>query len=600
MSENIIQGHLAKLIRESAKNYAECSALKIKKNGEWFNTNYKQMLEQIDALVAAFMKMSVKKGENIAIFSGNKREWPIADFAIQSLRAVTVPIYGTNTAKQTEYIVKDASIRIIFVGDQSQYDKAIEIKNNSSLQIIIAMEDEIKISGQDSYYMTSLINENKDNLPSEEIEKILSEATSDELCTLIYTSGTTGDPKGVMLNHLNFFHQIDSITAEFNLSSNDRSLAFIPLSHVYERAWSYVVFYKGMQNNYCEDPKLVIDTMKEVNPTAMVSVPRLYEKIYATIWDRLASAPFIRRMIFKWSLWVGFRFNKRKYRKRWIGPMARFHYSIADKLVLKKIRALLGGDKNFFSAGGAPLSKDIEEFFLSVGLLVCQGYGLTETSPVIACNTPSAFKFGTVGKPLSGVDVKIDLETGEILAKGPNLTCGYYNKPELTTEAFTKDGWFKTGDVGGLDKEGYLVITDRIKDFIITSSGKNVAPLRIETIVGVDHYIEQICTIGDKRKYISALVVPNFPALEEFAKSQNISFVTREELIANPKIIDFYKERIDLASVELSQFEKIKKFHLLAKEFSQENGEITPTLKIKRKIIASNYAEIIEKLYAED
>ena len=506
--------HLAKMIRESAKNHPECDALKIKKNGEWLITSYKEMLAQIDALVAAFMKMSVKKGENIAIFSGNKREWPIADFAILSLRAVTVPIYGTNTAKQAEYIINDASIRIIFVGDQAQYDKTVEIKSNTSLKIIIAMEDDIKISGQDSYYMSSLINENKANLPSEEIEKIISEASSDELCTLIYTSGTTGDPKGVMLNHSNLFHQVKSITDEFDLSHNDRSLAFIPLSHVYERAWSYVVFYKGMQNNYCEDAKLVIETMKDVNPTAMVSVPRLYEKIYATILDRLTHAPLIRRMIFKWSIWIGFKYNMRKLKKRWLGPIARFNYSIADKLVLHKIRALLGGDKNFFSAGGAPLSKDIEEFFCSAGLLVCQGYGLTETSPVIACNTPTAFKFGTVGKPLVSVDVKIDSETGEILAKGPNVTCGYYNKPELTAEAFTEDGWFKTGDVGGIDKDGYLVITDRIKDFIITSSGKNVAPLRIENIVGVDQYIEQICTIGDKRKYISALVVPNFQALE--------------------------------------------------------------------------------------
>jgi long-chain acyl-CoA synthetase len=288
----------------------------------------------------------------------------------------------------------------------------------------------------------------------------------------------------------------------------------------------------------------------------------------------------------------------RKYKKRWNGPIASFSYSIANKAVLQKIRALLGGSKNFFAAGGAPLAEDIEIFFLSVGLLVCQGYGLTETSPVIACNTPSAFKFGTVGKPLIDVNVKIDLDTGEILAKGPNVTCGYYNKPELTAEAFTEDGWFKTGDVGDIDKDGYLRITDRIKDFIITSGGKNIAPLRIETIIGMDHYIEQICTIGDKRKYIVALIVPNFQALEEHAKSQNISFNSREELVSNPTIFEFYKERIDILSVELSQFEKIKNFHLLPKEFSQENGELTPSLKVKRKIIASNYVEIIEKLYS--
>ncbi len=591
--------HLAVMIREVAARFPERIALQIRKDGKLISTSYAELIQRVNALAFALAGLGVKQGANVGIFSANRPEWAIADFSILTLRAVTVPIYGTNTGKQAEYIINDASVSVIFAGDQEQYDKVKSYMNDlSPLKKIIAMDDSIQLSGEDSFYMSSLISQGI-GAGSGEVVESLTGAEADELCSIIYTSGTTGDPKGVMLSHNNFYHQIESINANFNLSENDRSLAFIPLSHVYERAWSYVVFSNGAQNNYCDDLKKVLEAMKDVKPTAMVSVPRLYEKIYAAVTDRLERGGLAKRTIFKLALWIGRRYNSRRFKNRWISPFLRFRYSIADSLILSKIRDVVGGDKNFFSAGGAPLSRDIEEFFFSAGLLICQGYGLSETSPVLACNTPSAFRFGTVGKPLDGVSLRVDSETGEIQAKGPNVMSGYYKRPDDTKEAFTEDGWFRTGDVGLIDSDGFVKITDRIKDIIITSGGKNIAPLRIETIVGVDHYIEQICTIGDKRKFVSALVVPNFAALEEYAAEQKIEFSTREELVKNDRIRDFFKNRIAMNSGDLSQYETIKRFTLLPREFTQESGELTPSLKIKRQEIMKRFAGIIEMMYAE-
>lgn len=401
--------------------------------------------------------------------------------------------------------------------------------------------------------------------------------------------------KGVMLSHGNFFHQIDAVNANFEVGPQDRSLCFLPLSHVYERTWSFFVFSRGAQNHYLGNPREVLQYLGDVRPTAMVSVPRLYEKIYGAVLDRVEKSAALRRRLFRWALDVGDRHARARHGSRPPGLGLRLAHRLADRLVLAKIREIVGGPKNFFSAGGAPLSKEIEEFFLAAGLLICQGYGLTETSPMVSYNTPRHFKFGTVGRPVPGCRVKIG-DDGEILVKGPNVMQGYYNKPQATAAAVV-DGWFHTGDVGLIDHDGFLVVTDRIKDLIITSGGKNISPQKIETALGRDYYIEQITTIGDRRKYVSALIVPAFDALEEYAREKGIGFASREELIRHPQIIAFYREHIQRQSSELAAFETVKAFTLLPREFTQDGGEMTATMKLRRGVIERSYAAKIDAMY---
>ncbi|HSO27884.1 MAG TPA: AMP-binding protein, partial [Anaerolineales bacterium] len=351
-------------------------------------------------------------------------------------------------------------------------------------------------------------------------------------------------------------------------------------------------------NYYLTNPKAVIETMQEIRPTVMVSVPRLYEKIYAAAYAGLEQGTAVKKKLFHWAIDVGSAYQYRRKENRPVGLWLNGQHRLADRLVLSKIRDVVGGSKNFFSAGGAPLAREIEEFFFAAGLLVCEGYGLTETSPMVTFNTPKAFKFGTGGKPIPDCQVKFGPD-GEILVKSPSVTQGYYNKPEATAEAFI-DGWFRTGDVGEFDDEGFLRITDRIKDLIITSGGKNIAPQRIETAVAKDHYIEQFIAIGDRRKFISALVVPNFAALEEYARAQRITFTTMADLLQNPEIVAFYHDRIDAASQELANYERVKAFTLLPAPFTQETGELTPTQKIKRKVVTEKYAALIDAMYPAD
>ncbi|MGV8056917.1 MAG: AMP-dependent synthetase/ligase [Smithellaceae bacterium] len=588
--------HLAAMIQESVKKHGDKTAMRYKENGQWKTISYTALGEKIRATAKALLEEGIREGDMIGVFSPNRPEWAIADFAILSIKAVSVPIYATNTAKQAEYIVGDAGIKIIFAGDQSQYDKVISfMAAQKQLKKIIAFDSGIKLQGSESISMEDFFMRGRQSAGDAEVEKKISAGQTDEIATLIYTSGTTGDPKGAILTHSNFFNQFNTLDERFNVGTSDRSLCFLPLSHAYERTWSYYMFRCGAENNYIASPKDIVMYMPDVKPTCMVSVPRLYEKIYAAVYDRLEKAPPGKKKIFNWALGVGRQYAYKKKDGKFINPGLKLKHAIADKLVLSNIRAVVGGPKNFFSAGGAPLAREIEEFFFAAGLLICQGYGLTETSPMISCNSPGAFKFGTVGRPILDCEVRIG-QDGEILAKGGNIMKGYYKKPEETKEAFV-DGWFKTGDVGMIDEEGFLHITDRIKDIIITAQGKNVAPQHIETVMGRDFYIEQMATIGDKRKYISAIIVPAFAALEKYAADHNITFSSREELVKKPEIIEFYKNRISDLSNDLADYEKIIRFTLISREFTQDGGELTPTMKIKRKAIAEKYQDIIDQMY---
>ncbi|MCF7825762.1 MAG: long-chain fatty acid--CoA ligase [Candidatus Marinimicrobia bacterium] len=587
--------HIGQMITIKIAEYGDHTALRYKLDGGWASLSYREFGAKITSLACAMIKAGVNQGDSVGIYSANRYEWAVSDFACILVGAVSVPIYATNTRDQTQFIVQDARIKLIFVGNLEQYTHAVSIRKDGHSLQVISYDPSIQVDTSFAAHFLDFLKVDEQETLIDEMNLRSGKIKTDDITTIIYTSGTTGNPKGVMLSHGNLFHQFECVEANFNVTHEDVSLCFLPLSHVYERMWSYFVYLKGAIQTYLEDPKQVIETMQEVKPTAMVSVPRLYEKIYAAVLNDQESASGLKRFLFNKAIETGAVYNPLFFRKQPISTRLAIKYKILDKLVLSKVRAVVGGDKNFFSAGGAPLDKSIEEFFLACGLLICQGYGLTETSPMISYNTPDNFKFGTVGKLVPNCEVRI-AETGEIQVKGPQVMKGYFNHPEATAESF-EDGWFKTGDVGEFDEDGYLKITDRIKDLIITSGGKNIAPQNIEKLVGKDFFIDQIIAIGDKRNFVSALVVPAFESLEAWAHKKKIQFQNNEELISHPHVIDFFRERIDFHSQKLANYETIKKFKLLAKPFTQEGDEMTPTLKLKRKQINEKFKAIIESMY---
>lgn len=586
--------HLAEVFRTTVDRHGDRSAMFWRDDDTWNQFTYSEVADQVGQVASGLLSLGVQPGERVALFSENRPEWAIADLASLTISAVTVPIYATNTAEQAAYILNQSGAQVVFVGDPDQL-AAIE----SVAARCPNLAHIIMLTGDATEYTMTLtrlreLGAAKDR--SEELEQLRAAYKTEQLASLIYTSGTTGEPKGVMLSHANFVHQVEAIDTFFDVGPDDRSLCFLPLSHVYERTWSYFIFSQGAQNYYLSNPKAVVDYLPEVKPTAMVSVPRLYEKVYAGVMSKAESASPLRKRLFDWALNVGGRFAATQNNSDKPGLALRASHALADRLVLAKIRDVVGGPKNFFSAGGAPLSSTIEEFFLAAGLLVCQGYGLTETSPMVTCNSPGRFRFGTVGHPVPGCEVRIG-DDGEILVRGDNVMLGYYENPEATAEVL-RDGWLHTGDIGRIDDDGFLLVTDRLKDIIITSGGKNIAPQRIETVVGRDHFVEQIAVIGDRRKFVSALIVPVFDVLEKYAAEHGIEYGSRQELVTNPEIMAVFKERIDRQSEELAQYEKVKAFVLLDREFSQDDREITPTQKIRRRIVEKSFSDEIEAMYA--
>jgi long-chain acyl-CoA synthetase len=588
--------NLASMLRASAREHADQTAMRYEVDGEWQTVTYRELDDKIRAVGSALLELGIRPGDKIGIFSPNRPEWTIADFAALSVGAVSVAIYATHTASDAEYLARDADLRLVFVGEQEQYDKVRSfIDGLDQLETIIVFDEDVAVEGADTVLFDDFVERGRASESQTEIDARLEEIDGDDVATLIYTSGTTGPPKGVMLTHANFFHQFEAVDDRFVVGPSDRSLCFLPLSHAYERTWSFYVFRCGAENNYVSEPKRVADYLSEVKPTVMVSVPLLYEKIYAAAHARIETASESRRQLFQWALKIGKRYHHKHYAGEAVGPVLTVEHAVADRLVLSKIRDIMGGPKNFLSAGGAPLSKEVEEFFFAAGLLVCQGYGLTETAPMVTCNAPGAFRFGTVGRPVRDVDVRIG-DQGEILVRGPNVMKGYYNKPEATREAFV-DGWLRTGDIGELDEDGYLRVTDRIKDLIITHGGENIAPQHIETVLKLDPYIDQVIAVGDERKFLTAIIVPEFHALTEYAREHDIPFETLTDLVHRPEIRDFYRAHIEQCSANLAPYERIKEFTLLDHELTQEDGEVTPTQKVKRKVIADRYADRIEEMY---
>lgn len=595
--------HFSQVINEQVKKYGERVAMRYRQApGQWNDISWKELGETSNAVASSLINDGIGVQDTVGIFSQNMPEWTMADFSALLINAIPVPVYPTNTADQTEYIVNDAEISILFAGDEEQYKKALQIIDaNKYLKKIVVFKKSVAIEKSDRViYWDDYIAAGRANPQNEEIQRRQSEGKAEDFLTFIYTSGTTGEPKGVMLDHSNAISQMAAHDDRLiDPNDKDESLAFLPLSHVFERIWTYYAMGSGMVNNYMEDPAQVVDIIQEVKPTIMCAVPRFYEKIYAAVYNQLESASPVKKTLFNWAVETGRTRNNLKKDQKFVNPLLAIKYALADKLVLKKLRALTGGRIKFFPCAGAPLAQEIEEFFYAIGIFIAYGYGLTETTATATVHEQYNFKFGAVGKPLKGVEIKIDESNGEILIRGANVMRGYYKKPEATSAVLIEDGWFRTGDVGYFEENGELRITDRIKDLMKTSGGKYIAPQLIETAMLSIHYIEKIAVIGDQRKFVSALIVPNFVNLEEYAKVKGFEYSDKEELITNPDIVKLYQDKIDEANKGLANFEKVKKFRLLNVEFTVEGGEITPTQKVKRKVVAEKYKSEIDSMYQE-
>ncbi|WP_245994288.1 AMP-dependent synthetase/ligase [Desulfosoma caldarium] len=589
------------LFRERAERSGEKRALLYRQDGQWQEMTWASFEDAIRRTARSLIALGVKAQDRVAIWSHNQPRWTVADMGCQYVRAVSVPIYPTNTAQQAAYILKDSEAKVVFVGSRDQLTRALQVMEDlPHIKAVVSLDD-----GEDQGAWNKVMTFDAflalgEGLHDEEVSRRLSEASPEDLLTLIYTSGTTGDPKGVMLAQSNVLYQMTSHEERIlPCGESDLSLCFLPLSHVFERTWTYYVFHKGMTNAYLDDPKLVVEAMGQVRPTVMCTVPRLLEKIYGAVQEKVEAAPPVRRRLFRWALGVGDHVFQRQKDGLGIPVGLRLQHRVADAMVLSKLKAIFGGQVRFMPCAGAPLSAEIERFFCGVGVIIVCGYGLTETTATVTCHEPKGFSFGTVGRPLPGQQVRIDPRTREILVRGPNVMKGYYNKPKETAAVFTEDGYFRTGDAGVFDAYGELVITDRLKDLFKTSGGKYIAPQMIETLVGADPAVEQIAVVGEGRKCVTALVVPSFENLKGFLAEQGLQGLSREELVKHPAMIGFFRQKIDDLTQSLAPHEKIVRFALIPKEFSLEDGEMTPTLKLKRKIILKRYAPVIEEMYRE-
>lgn len=594
--------HWGKHIRQRIEKFGDKTAMcyKNENSGEWVDVSWIEFGLQTRQVSKALLKLGIGIQESVAIFSQNMPEWIVADLAIMSVRGVTVPIYPTNSTTEAKYIMQDASVQAIFVGEQEQYDRTMEFVGEcSEVKKIIVFDKAVKISDHNqSMYWDEFIEMGKVSRLGKEFDARFESAELDDLATLIYTSGTTGEPKGVMIDHNNITSVLRSHDIELDFNDEEVSLSFLPLSHVYERGWTFFCLHRGFKIYFNRDPKQIGQTMKEVKPTIMCTVPRIYEKIYSAIQDKIKNASGFKLKLLNWSLKIAeLRNNQYKRFEKKVPLGLKLKFKIADKLVLSKFRDIFGGKLHFTPCGGAPLSSLILAFFHSVGVNVKMGYGLTETMATVCLYGDTFIDFNSTGKTLNGTEIKIG-DNDEILVKGPGVMRGYYKKPEETAKVM-KDGWFYTGDAGRIDENGNLVITDRIKDLMKTSGGKYIAPQKLEITLVNDQFIEQVAVIGDCQKYVTALAVPAFEPLRQYAKKHNISFDSIEDLIANSQIVEFFENRFEEMQKEFSRFEKIKKFTLLPKEFSMEAGEITSTLKLKRKVIQEKYKHLIEKMYKD-
>lgn len=595
--------HLSVLIDLQAKKYSDRTALEYKDFGgkEWKKVSWNEFAKQTRRASMAMLALGVGIQEKIGIFSQNSLQYVFTDFGAWGIRACSVPFYATTSEETIAFMVNDAHIRFVFCGEQEQYDKALRVQHLShSLEKIIVYDKRVIISTHDpsSMYFDDFLRIGDSGRYEERMEELKASATFEDLACILYTSGTTGNPKGVMLSQGQFHAAFIDNHKGLELSEEDRILNFLPFTHIFEKGWSLMALTEGSTLIINTNPHDVQDSMRETHPTCMCAVPRFWEKVYSGVFEKIEKASSMKQKLFIHALEVGKKHNIDYLSKGKKPPLAlRLEYSMMDKMVFSLVRKQLGLENaHFFPTAGSFVSPKVEEFVHSIGIFMMVGYGLTESLATVSNDHLSKpYTIGSIGRPIESIDIKFS-EEGEILLKGPTITQGYYNRPDLNETSFTKDGYFKTGDVGYL-KDGELYITERIKDLFKTSNGKYIAPQLVESKILVDKYVEQIAVIADQRKYVSALIVPTYHLLEEYAAENGIKYASREELVANKQVNDMIAERIETLQQSLAGYEQIKRFTLMPQPFSMEKGEITNTLKIKRNVLNTRYADVIEAMY---
>ena len=591
---------IAEMFLNTVSNHGNKELFYYKKGNDWSSINGKTILYTVTDLSNAILGQSLSKGDRVGIISNNSPKWAMADYGIICSGCVTVSIYPTLTPEQTEYIINDSELKILFLENEDQLEKINEIwAKCPSLSLAVMMNESFDQETEKIVKYSSFLDMGMDfsKKNKNSFDNACKSIKEDDLLTLIYTSGTTGTPKGVMLTHKNLVSNIKATIEMQQFNNNEIFLSFLPLSHVFERMTGHFSgFSIGARTYYAESIEKVPDNMVEAKPTVVISVPRLYEKIHAKIINGLKSAPSIKKKLFFWALNIGKKVSLLIRSGQKVPFLLKIKHGIANKLIYSKVRDRFGGNLKYFVSGGAPLSEKLAEFFHSLGILIVEGYGLTETSPVLTCNSASAFKFGTVGKPLNNVTIKI-ANDGEIIAKAPSVMVGYYRKEDKTKEAIDSDGWFHTGDIGEIDEQGFLKITDRKKSLIVTSGGKNIAPAPIENAICNSIYVEQAVVIGDKRNFVSALIVPNFDAIKVFLTENSISCSSSEAIIDHEKVLKLFDSEIKNSMAGFAKFETVKKYKLLPNLWTIEKGEITPSLKVVRKVVESNYQSVIDSMY---
>ena len=597
--------HLGELIHKQTQKYKNKTALKYQDQaGSWVDLSWIEFSEKIMKSAQAMAEMGLKPNDKIGIYSQNMEKYLFTDFAAYANKVVVVPMYATSSPSQVKYIVEDAGINIIFVGEQFQYNNSYKVQQESHvLNKIIIFDRSVVINSDDktSIYFDEFITRGDNSESLSLVQARIRHLNENDIATIIYTSGTTGDPKGVILTHSNFLKAFEIHDLRIlNISDKDLSMCFLPLTHIFEKAWTYYCLSKGITVAVNRDPAQIRKTIKEIRPTLMSNVPRFWEKVYDGVKETIDNSYGVVKWLFNDAVKTGKKFNLEYVNVGKRSPLGlRIKFNIYRRTVYYLIKRIVGIDRgNFFPVAGAPLSDNINEFLQSIDIHIIYGYGLTETTATVSCFTATGFKIGTVGKVMPDIEVKIG-DNNEILVRGGTVMRGYYNKPDATKEVFTEDGFFRTGDAGSLTDKNEIILTERIKDLYKTSNGKYIAPQMIESRLGEDKYIDQIAVIGDSRKFVSALIIPNYQTLEQYATEQKIPYDNVEELVKNQQINDYVFGRIELLQSQFSNYEKIKKIILLPRPFSVEEGELTNTLKLRRKIILEKYSTEIDSMYKD-
>lgn len=597
--------HLSVLIHEQAKKYGSRTALTFKPFGKdrWESVSWEHFSLRVKQVSNALLNLGVRPQENIAVFSQNCVEYLYTDFGAYGVRAVSIPFYATSSEQQIQFMINDAQVRFIFVGEQEQYNKAHRVfALCPTLERIIIFDRGVRISTHDPHalYFDDFVALGA-NLPRQsEVENLWHEASYDDLCNILYTSGTTGESKGVQLSYGQYDAAFVANDKCVPVGEKDRVINFLPFTHVFERGWAYLCLTEGAELIINTNPHEIQEAMKQTHPTCMSAVPRFWEKVYQAVKDKIDRATPMKQKIFRHALSVGRRHNVEYLGRGKRPPLAlALEYKLIDRTLLKIVRNQIGlVNPNIFPTAGATVSPDVEIFVHSVGICMIVGYGLTESLATVSCDHKNKpFTVGSVGRPIEGIDIKIS-ESGEIMLKGPTITRGYYKRDAINATAFDSEGYFHTGDAGYL-KNGELFLTDRIKDMFKTSNGKYIAPQMVEAMLLVDKYIDQVVVVADEHKFVSALVVPEFRLLEEYAREHNIKFGSREDLCADKRIHDMMMERVETLQQQLAHYEQVKRITLIAHHFSMESGELTNTLKLRRPVIYKNFKDVIEKMYAE-